>query len=83
MHYGKINSLAMCAWKPIFMTSGEQDKSIRIWNYMTDDVEMIKLYQEEIHCVSLHPTGTNLTIALSTMGSHTMGLVEPYTGIKN
>lgn len=47
----------MCAWKPIFMTSGEQDKSIRIWNYMTDDVELIKLYQEEIHCVSLHPTG--------------------------
>ncbi|KAJ8735588.1 hypothetical protein PYW07_007208 [Mythimna separata] len=57
MHYGQINSLSMCAWKPIFMTAGEQDKSIRIWNYMTDDIEMIKLYQEEIHCVSLHPTG--------------------------
>ncbi|CAG4978626.1 unnamed protein product [Parnassius apollo] len=51
MHYGRINSLSMCAWKPIFMTSGEDDKSIRIWNYMTDDVEMIKLYQEEIHCL--------------------------------
>lgn len=57
MHFGRINSLSMCAWKPIFMTSGELDKSIRIWNYMTDDVELIKLYQEEIHCVSLHPTG--------------------------
>lgn len=57
MHYGRINSLSMCAWKPIFMTSGELDKSIRIWNYMTDDVELIKLYQEEIHCLSLHPSG--------------------------
>ncbi|XP_049879809.1 cilia- and flagella-associated protein 57 [Pectinophora gossypiella] len=65
MHYGKINALAMCAWKPIFMTAGEQDKSIRIWNYMTDDVEMIKLYQEEIHCVSLHPTGLFAIVGFS------------------
>lgn len=69
MHYGRINSLSMCAWKPIFMTSGEEDKSIRIWNYMTDEVEMIKLYQEEIHCISLHPTGivhTYVPIAITT-----------------
>ncbi|KAM3967911.1 testes of unusual size [Aphomia sociella] len=65
MHYGPINSLSMCAWKPIFMTSGELDKSIRIWNYMTDDVEMIKLYQEEIHCVSLHPTGLFAIVGFS------------------
>ncbi|XP_038207858.1 cilia- and flagella-associated protein 57 [Zerene cesonia] len=65
MHYGSINSLSMCAWKPIFMTSGEQDKSIRIWNYMTDDVELIKLYQEEIHCVSLHPSGLFAIVGFS------------------
>ncbi|XP_039752116.1 cilia- and flagella-associated protein 57 [Pararge aegeria] len=65
MHYGRINSLSMCAWKPIFMTSGEQDKSIRVWNYMTDDVELIKLYQEEIHCVSLHPTGLFAIVGFS------------------
>ncbi|XP_028156155.1 cilia- and flagella-associated protein 57 [Ostrinia furnacalis] len=65
MHYGRINSLSMCAWKPIFMTSGEQDKSIRIWNYMTDDIELIRLYQEEIHCVSLHPTGLFAIVGFS------------------
>ncbi|CAH0405353.1 unnamed protein product [Chilo suppressalis] len=65
MHYGRINSLSMCAWKPIFMTSGEEDKSIRIWNYMTDDVELIRLYQEEIHCVSLHPTGLFAIVGFS------------------
>ncbi|XP_022822197.1 cilia- and flagella-associated protein 57 isoform X2 [Spodoptera litura] len=65
MHHGRINSLSMCAWKPIFMTSGELDKSIRIWNYMTDDVELIKLYQEEIHCVSLHPTGLFAIVGFS------------------
>ncbi|KAL0901492.1 hypothetical protein ABMA27_006736 [Loxostege sticticalis] len=65
MHYGRINSLSMCAWKPIFMTSGELDKSIRIWNYMTDDIELIRLYQEEIHCVSLHPTGLFAIVGFS------------------
>ncbi|XP_053620233.1 cilia- and flagella-associated protein 57 isoform X1 [Plodia interpunctella] len=65
MHFGRINALSTCAWKPIFMTAGEQDKSIRIWNYMTDDVEMIKLYQEEIHCVSLHPTGLFAIVGFS------------------
>ncbi|XP_063616617.1 cilia- and flagella-associated protein 57 isoform X2 [Cydia splendana] len=65
MHYGPINSLSMCAWKPIFITAGEQDKSVRIWNYLTDDIEMIKLYQEEISCVSLHPTGLFAVIGFS------------------
>ncbi|CAG9581446.1 unnamed protein product [Danaus chrysippus] len=65
MHYGRINALSMCAWKPIFMTSGELDKSIRIWNYMTDDVELIKLYQEEIHCLSLHPSGLFAIVGFS------------------
>ncbi|XP_037969047.2 cilia- and flagella-associated protein 57 [Plutella xylostella] len=64
MHHGRINSLSVCAWKPIFMTSGE-DRSIRIWNYMTDDVELIKLYQEEIHCVSMHPTGLFAIVGFS------------------
>ncbi|GBP75293.1 Cilia- and flagella-associated protein 57 [Eumeta japonica] len=65
MHYGRINSLSMCAWKPIFMTSGEQDRSLRVWNYMTDDVELIRLYQEEVHVVSLHPTGLFAVVGFS------------------
>lgn len=56
------------------MTSGEQDKSIRIWNYMTDDVELIKLYQEEIHCVSLHPTGIDVQILTKIYTSHVNSL---------
>ncbi|XP_050681259.1 cilia- and flagella-associated protein 57 isoform X2 [Leptidea sinapis] len=65
MHYGRINSLSLCAWKPIFMTAGEQDKSLRIWNYMTDDVELIKIYQEEVYCVSLHPSGLFAIVGFS------------------
>lgn len=43
IHQGAIISLAVCAWKPIFLTSGE-DKTIRVWNYDTGEVEMIKRY---------------------------------------
>ncbi|CAH2050452.1 unnamed protein product, partial [Iphiclides podalirius] len=78
MHYGRINSLSMCAWKPIFMTSGEEDKSIRIWNYMTDDVELIKLYQEEIHCVSLHPTGLFAIVGFSDKLRYMVVLIDDF-----
>lgn len=78
MHYGKINSLSMCAWKPIFMTSGEEDKSIRIWNYMTDDIEMIKLYQEEIYCVSLHPTGLFAIVGFSDKLRYLVVLIDDF-----
>ncbi|CAF4793044.1 unnamed protein product [Pieris macdunnoughi] len=82
MHYGRINSLSMCAWKPIFMTSGEQDKSIRIWNYMTDDVELIKLYQEEIHCVSLHPTGLFAIVGFSDKLRYMVVLIDDFEVVR-
>ncbi|XP_026319729.1 cilia- and flagella-associated protein 57 [Hyposmocoma kahamanoa] len=78
MHYGRINSLSMCAWKPIFITSGEQDKSIRVWNYMTDDIELIKLYQEEIHCLSLHPTGLFAIVGFSDKLRYMVVLIDDF-----
>ncbi|XP_041975861.1 cilia- and flagella-associated protein 57 isoform X1 [Aricia agestis] len=78
MHYGKINSLSLCAWKSIFMTSGEEDKSIRIWNYVTDEVELIKLYQEEIHCVSLHPTGLFAIVGFSDKLRYMVVLIDDF-----
>lgn len=43
IHQGSILSLAVCAWKPIFLTSGA-DRTIRVWNYESGEVEMIKRY---------------------------------------
>lgn len=57
LHHSKINGLAMCLWKPIFMTSGEADRSVRLWNYETRRLEFVKFYSENINCISLHPTG--------------------------
>lgn len=58
IHHGPITGLALCSWKPIFMTCGGLDRTVRVWNYETEALEMMKQYQEDIHSVSLHPTGT-------------------------
>ncbi|KAL2735709.1 cilia- and flagella-associated protein 57 [Vespula squamosa] len=57
LHYGPISDLSMCAWKPIFMTCGEIDRSIRIWNFETESLVMLKQYEEDICSIALHPMG--------------------------
>ncbi|XP_011306026.1 cilia- and flagella-associated protein 57 [Fopius arisanus] len=57
LHQGPINSLSMCAWKSIFITSGDDDRSVRIWDYESENVVMFKQYQENIYSVALHPIG--------------------------
>ncbi|EEB15572.1 conserved hypothetical protein [Pediculus humanus corporis] len=55
-HTGPIGDLALCYWKPIFMTFGTLDRTVRIWNYLKHENEMTKQYQEDVHSISLHPT---------------------------
>lgn len=57
LHHGSINGLAMCAWKPVFMTCGEIDRSIRLWDFETESLIMLKQYDQDIFSVALHPMG--------------------------
>lgn len=57
LHHGPIIGLAMCVWKPIFMTCGQIDRTVRVWNYDTESLEMVKQYEEDVFSVALHPTG--------------------------
>ncbi|KAJ1523827.1 hypothetical protein ONE63_010385 [Megalurothrips usitatus] len=57
LHHGPVSGLAVCAWKPIFMTVGESDRTVRLWNYETETQDLIKQYVEDIFCIALHPTG--------------------------
>lgn len=57
LHHGPISGLAMCAWKPIFMTCGELDRTIRLWNFETESLIMLKQYNENISGIALHPMG--------------------------
>ncbi|XP_011693855.1 PREDICTED: cilia- and flagella-associated protein 57 [Wasmannia auropunctata] len=57
LHHGPIGGLSMCAWKPVFMTCGEHDRSVRLWDFETESLIMLKQYDEDMSSVALHPMG--------------------------
>ncbi|KAK5641374.1 hypothetical protein RI129_009921 [Pyrocoelia pectoralis] len=65
LHHGAIGGLDVCAWKSIFITSGEWDRTLRVWNYETDTIELLKQFQEDIRGVALHPTGLYTVVGFS------------------
>ncbi|XP_032923476.1 cilia- and flagella-associated protein 57 [Catharus ustulatus] len=64
LHSNSITGLDMCIWKPILATCS-LDRSVRIWNYRTNTLELCKEYQEEAYTVSLHPTGLFCLVGFS------------------
>ncbi|KAL6621510.1 WD40 repeat-like protein [Neocallimastix sp. 'constans'] len=60
-HDGSIIDMDTCIWKPIIVTCGS-DKTIRIWNYRDNFVEIIKKYEFDPICLSLHPNGLFLLV---------------------
>lgn len=65
LHHGPISHVAMCAWKPIFITCGALDRSLRVWNYELESLSFVKEYDEDIHSIALHPTGLYATVGFS------------------
>ncbi|XP_047106932.1 cilia- and flagella-associated protein 57-like [Schistocerca piceifrons] len=65
LHHGEINGLSTCRWKPIFITCGKADRTVRIWNYEEQKLTISVQYQEDVYCVALHPTGLYATIGFS------------------
>ncbi|NXN86691.1 CFA57 protein, partial [Bombycilla garrulus] len=64
LHSNSITGLDMCIWKPILATCS-LDRSVRIWNYKANTLELCKEYQEEAYTVSLHPTGLFCLVGFS------------------
>ncbi|XP_075801896.1 cilia- and flagella-associated protein 57 [Microtus pennsylvanicus] len=56
LHSASITGLATCIRKPLIATCS-LDRSIRIWNYESNTLELFKEYQEEAYTISLHPSG--------------------------
>ncbi|PNF35437.1 Cilia- and flagella-associated protein 57 [Cryptotermes secundus] len=65
LHYGPITGLSVCAWKPLFMTCGQLDRTVSVWNYETGMQELMKRYQDEIFSAAIHPTGLYALIGFS------------------
>ncbi|NXW07254.1 CFA57 protein, partial [Fregetta grallaria] len=64
LHSASITGLDICFWKPILATCS-LDRSVRIWNYKTNTLELYKEYWEEAYTVSLHPTGLFCLVGFS------------------
>ncbi|KFP73281.1 WD repeat-containing protein 65, partial [Acanthisitta chloris] len=64
LHSDSITGLDICVWKPILATCS-LDKSVRIWNYKKNTLELCKEYHEEAYAVSLHPTGLFCLVGFS------------------
>lgn len=56
LHIRNIIGMSTCAWKPIVVTAST-DQTIRIWNFASGHVELVKKYLVDIVVVALHPSG--------------------------
>ncbi|XP_014478629.1 PREDICTED: cilia- and flagella-associated protein 57 [Dinoponera quadriceps] len=65
LHHGPIGDLSVCAWKSVFMTFGEYDRSVRLWDFETESLIMLKQYAEEICGIAMHPMGLFCLIGFS------------------
>ncbi|XP_054640649.1 cilia- and flagella-associated protein 57 [Dunckerocampus dactyliophorus] len=72
-HSECITDLSVCTWKPIVATCS-LDHSVRIWNYETKMLEVVKEFHEQPYTVALHPTGLFILVGFSDklwlMGLH-------------
>lgn len=82
LHHGPIGGLDVCSWKPIFMTAGSYDRTLRVWNYETDVLEVCKSYLEDIHCLSLHPTGLFAIVGFSDKLRFLTILIDDFSTMK-
>ena len=57
-HCGSITGVDVCQRKPLVVTCGA-DRSVRVWNYLTMELELSKEFEENVESVALHPTGPN------------------------
>ncbi|XP_041357286.1 cilia- and flagella-associated protein 57-like [Gigantopelta aegis] len=63
-HHGQILGLDVCIRKPLIATSS-MDRSVRIWNYETCNLELYKEFAEEAYGIALHPSGLYILVGFS------------------
>lgn len=63
LHHGGIAGLSVCHWKPVFMTCGQLDRTVKLWNYEKQTLLWTRRYADDVLDVSLHPTGLYALVA--------------------
>ncbi|KAL3868099.1 hypothetical protein ACJMK2_040935 [Sinanodonta woodiana] len=63
-HHSAVTGVDVCQRKPLIATSS-LDKSVRIWNYETCNLELYKEFAEEAYSIALHPSGLYILVGFS------------------
>ncbi|XP_055986867.1 cilia- and flagella-associated protein 57 [Sorex fumeus] len=64
LHSASITGLATCIRKPLIATCS-LDRSVRIWNYDSNTLELYREYQEEAYAIGLHPSGHFIVVGFA------------------
>lgn len=64
LHVDGITSMSVCAWKSIVMTAS-RDLTVRVWNYQTGCIELVRKYQNAIGVIELHPSGMLVAVGFA------------------
>ncbi|XP_044759161.1 cilia- and flagella-associated protein 57 [Coccinella septempunctata] len=79
LHNGPVGSMAVCSWKPILLTAGQKDRTLKIWNYETAELELGQKYQDDIYGVALHPTGLYCIVGFSDKLRYLTIMIDEFT----
>ncbi|KND01929.1 uncharacterized protein SPPG_02436 [Spizellomyces punctatus DAOM BR117] len=63
-HHGSITGMDTCIRKPLLATCGT-DRSVRIWNYLDNSLEVFKYFLDEPLSVALHPSGLYVLVGFT------------------
>ena len=63
-HHGVVTGLDCSVRKPLVATCGV-DRSVRVWNYMDKSSDITKVFTEEVHSISFHPSGLHVLAGFS------------------
>lgn len=72
IHRGGVSGLSVCIWKPMFMTCGTCDQTVKLWNYKTRSVVLTEQYSEDVLDVALHPTGLYAVVVMASRALFTV-----------
>ena len=59
-----IQGMGVCLRKPLIITCSK-DNTLRIWNYLTNETELLKVFPEDMFCSALHPSGIHAAVGFS------------------
>lgn len=63
-HHAAITGMDTCVRKPLIVTCST-DRSVRVWNYLEGQSELVKYFPEEAYSAAIHPSGLYILVGFS------------------